>query len=104
VAYVLNTEAGSVSAIDGRAGRLLATLPVGDYPIGIALDAATDRAYVVNNRANTLSVLTEAPLAVVATRRIPRNVSSAALDPEAGLLYLALKGEDRVAVIRLRDL
>jgi len=46
----------------------------------------------------------EAALTVVRTRRIPRNVSSATLNREAGLLYLALKGENRVAVVRLSDL
>jgi len=62
------------------------------------------RVYVVNNRGNTLSIVDEAARAVVGARRIPRNVSSATLDPEAGLLYLALKSADRVAVVRLRDL
>lgn len=59
---------------------------------------------MVNNRGNTLSIVEEAAGGVVATRRIPRNVSGAALNSQAGLLYLALKSEDRVAVVRLRDL
>lgn len=65
---------------------------------------AHGRAHEAGPPRNTLAILAEASLAVVARRRIPRNVSSAALDPEAGLLYLALKSEDRVAVVRLRDL
>jgi hypothetical protein len=31
-------------------------------------------------------------------------VTSAAVNPRAGLLYLALKSDDRVAVVRLGDL
>src|SRR2546430_10247048 len=55
---------------------------------------------VVNNRGNSLSIVDEAARAVVGVRRIPRNVSSATLDPEAGLLYLALKSADRVEIGR----
>src|SRR2546430_11364011 len=38
---------------------------------------------VCSSDLNTLSILDEAARAVVGTRRIPRNVSSATLDPEA---------------------
>ena len=93
-----------MSVLDGRALSVLTTLAVGDYPIGIVVDEAAGRVYVVNNRGNTLSIVDEAGLTVVRTRRIPRNVSSATLNREAGLLYLALKSEDRVAMVRLRDL
>jgi len=36
--YILNTEADSGTVLDGRQMRLLTTIPVGDYPIGISLN------------------------------------------------------------------
>jgi DNA-binding beta-propeller fold protein YncE len=89
--------------LDGRAGTVLGTVQVGRYPIGIAVDGTACRAYVVNNRASTLSVVDETSLSVVKTARLPGNVSSTAIDTQNGLLYLALKGENRVAVVRVTD-
>src|SRR5262249_20639180 len=104
VVYVLNTEADSVTLVDGRALRVLATLPVGRYPIGVAIDDVAGRAYIVNNRANSLSVVGEAPPTVTATRRLPTNVSSAALSPGADVLYLGLKSRGQVGIVRVADL
>jgi YVTN family beta-propeller protein len=100
VTYVLNTEAASVTLLDGRASRVLATVPVGTYPIGVAVDVLRRRAYVVNNRASTLSIVDEATLNVTNTWAIPKNVSSIAFAPVVSRLYLALKGDNRVVVVR----
>jgi DNA-binding beta-propeller fold protein YncE len=82
----------------------LKTIRVGNYPIGIAVDEKAGRIYVVNNREKSLSIIDETSLEVQATRHIPANVSNVALNSAAGLLYLALKGEDGVALVRVRDL
>lgn len=82
----------------------LKTMRVGNYPIGIGVDEKAGQTYIVNNRENTLSVIDETPLEVRRTRHIPSNVSNIALNIPGGLLYLALKSEDRVALVRLRDL
>ncbi len=60
--------------------------------------------YVVNYRENTISILDEATLKVLKTRQIPLNVSNMALNSPGRLLYLALKSENRVALVRLHDL
>ncbi len=62
------------------------------------------RAYVVNGRANSLSVIDEVPLKVTGTLSLPNNVSSAALSPQAGVLYLGLKSRARVGIVRVSDL
>jgi hypothetical protein len=43
-------------------------------------------------------------LEVVGTSRIPQNVSNITLNSSEGLLYLALKSDNQVALIRVRDL
>lgn len=96
--YVCNTEANTVTVLDGRALKVQATIPVGDYPFPVAVDETRGRIYVVNNRAATLSVIAETSLHVVTTRPIPRNVSSVAVDPARRLLYMTMKSDDRLAV------
>jgi YVTN family beta-propeller protein len=96
--YVCDSEANSVTVLDGRALKVRATIPVGDYPFPIAVDETRGRVYVVNNRAATISVIDEVSLQVVATRPAPRNVSSVALDSAHRLLFMTLKSDNRLAV------
>ena len=59
--YVVNTGTasgmGSVSVIDTRANRVVATIPVHKLPYFIDVDAAGRRAYVANSGSNTVSVI-----------------------------------------------
>jgi YVTN family beta-propeller protein len=43
--------AGSVSVLDAQSGRLLRTIPVGQHPMSLAVDAVTARLFVVNTNA-----------------------------------------------------
>jgi YVTN family beta-propeller protein len=59
--YVVNTGSatsnGSVSVIDTKANRVVATVPVHKLPYFIDVDAAGHRAYVANSGSNTVSVI-----------------------------------------------
>ena len=47
-AYVANTGSNSVSVIDTTSNTVVATVGVGDYPIGVAITPDGTRAYVTN--------------------------------------------------------
>ena len=64
-AYVTNTS-GSVSVIDTAANTVVATIPVGVFPSGVAITPDATRAYVANI-INSISVIDTATNAVVAT-------------------------------------
>ena len=65
--YVTNfVGAGSVWVVDGRTKALVATVPVGDSPFGIAANPLTRRVYAGNSGENTISVIDEATNKVIA--------------------------------------
>jgi YVTN family beta-propeller protein len=66
IAYVLNWVGGSVTPIDTATGDALAPIPVGSYPVAIAMSARTGTAYVANFGSDTVT-----PITIARTRRPP---------------------------------
>ena len=85
--YVANWGDGSVSVIS--AGAVIATIPVGKLPAGLAVDEAGGRLYVANFFDDTVSVVDTTSLSVVATIPVARAPRGLAVDPVAGRLYVA---------------
>ena len=65
--YVTNTSNASVSVIDSAMNAVLATVPVGNIPEGVAVDPTGARVYVANSGPNSVSVIDTATNTVVAT-------------------------------------
>jgi YVTN family beta-propeller protein len=65
-AYVTNRGSNSVSVIDTASNTVVATIPVGAFPEGVAITPDGTRAYVTNE-SNTVSVIDTATNTVVAT-------------------------------------
>ena len=90
--YVTNGGDGTVSAIDAATDSVVATVAVGSYPRGVAVNpaSASARIYVSNFNDGTVSVI-DASLNVVGT--IPVGVGSQpigmALDPSGRWLFVA---------------
>ena len=55
--YVCNQDDGTVSVLDGSTNTVLATVPVGTEPDGIAVNPTTNRVYVANFGDDTVSVI-----------------------------------------------
>ncbi len=66
-AYITNTGSDNVSVIDMATNTVVATVPVGDGPFGIAVDYLGPRIYVANRLSNNVSVIDMATNTVVAT-------------------------------------
>ena len=67
IAYVANENSDTVSVIDTVAGSVVATIPVGDGPVGVALAPNGTRAYVTNGSSDNVSVIDTAANSVIAT-------------------------------------
>jgi YVTN family beta-propeller protein len=65
--YVTNTVDNTVSVIDTATNMVVATVPVGVGPRGVAINPNGAFAYVANSGDNTVSVISTATNAVVAT-------------------------------------
>ena len=66
-AYVTNEGAGSVSVIDTATNTIVATVPVGSNPDGIAVTPNGAFAYVAQESATTVSVIDTATNTITAT-------------------------------------
>ena len=58
--YVANSASNTVSAIDTSTNKVVATIPVGGGPWGVAFDSSHSRVYVANSAPNTVSVIVTA--------------------------------------------
>src|SRR5437667_3661519 len=66
-AYITNFGSASVSVIDTATNTVVATVPVGDAPFGVAVNAAGTRAYVANAVSTNVVAIVNAANTVVAT-------------------------------------
>jgi YVTN family beta-propeller protein len=102
--YVTNNLPGglggnSVSVIDAGANTLVATIPVGVGPFGIAVSPDGTRAYVANEGGDTVSVIDTAANTVVATVTDVPGPKAVAVSPDGSLVYVTRTGWDRIALI-----
>jgi len=82
--------------------HVVATIPVGRGPEGIALDPQSRRLYTANNDDNTVSVInteTKTVTATIAVGQMPRRL---ALDPSTETLYATNTAGKSVSVIDTR--
>jgi YVTN family beta-propeller protein len=66
-AYIANSGSASVSVIDTASDQVVATIPVGAAPWGVAVGPGGERVYVTNSNSNSVSVIDGATQTVIAT-------------------------------------
>jgi YVTN family beta-propeller protein len=82
-----------------QAQTVIATVAVGDFPVGVGVNPTTNRAYVSNNFDDTVSVIdgtTNTVIATVAVGDAPRGVG---VNPTTDRVYVANIADDTVSVI-----
>lgn len=108
-AFVTLQDTNEVAIVDPSDGTVLARVPVGDQPAGVAVAADGSRVYVTNAGSGTVSVINPATATVEQT--IPVGLRPAGIDhdgfvespPASGgpRLWVANEGEDTVSIIHL---
>lgn len=71
VAYLTNQGNDTVSVVDITTNTVIATVPVGTQPFGVAVTAGGTRAYVCN--VDSMSVIDTATNTVIATLSLPEG-------------------------------
>jgi YVTN family beta-propeller protein len=104
LAYVTNQVEATVSVIDPANNTLVATIPVGDNPNGVAITPDGTRAYVtnlgtVNELATTVSVIDTANNTVVATIPAGKLPFGVAITPDGTHAYVTNTIDSTVSVI-----
>jgi YVTN family beta-propeller protein len=97
--YVANAFDNTVSVIDTASNRVVATIPVGTFPDGVATTPDGSRAYVTNEFDATVSVIDTASNKVVATIPVGGNPSGVATTPDGTHAYVTSSNFGTVSVI-----
>src|SRR5262245_45823211 len=88
-AYITNGGSGTVSVIDTASDAVVATIPVGQGPTGVAINRAGTRAWVTNFTDSTVSVIDVATNTVVATPAVLSQPVGVAVNPAGTRVYVA---------------
>lgn len=97
--YAVNYGDRTVSVIDARTLKVLATLPVGAHPQAIVVDSLHNRIYVANVHGNSVTAINGASNSLLGTYRAGKNPYALAVDPETGRLFAADYGPPTVTEV-----
>jgi len=88
-AYITNGNSNTVSVIDTSSDTVIATIPVGTNPFGVAVNELKKRVYVSDDYDNTISVIDTDSYTVVATIPIDNIPTGLATNSEGTRVYAA---------------
>jgi YVTN family beta-propeller protein len=97
--YVTDTNGNSVKVLS-PAGRVTATIGVGDLPWDVVVAADGKTAYVANPDSNSVSVISTTSNAVTATVSVPGDPDTLGLTPDGSQLWI---GQASLAFVTLLD-
>jgi YVTN family beta-propeller protein len=98
-AYITNELSGSVSVIDTATNGVVATVPVGAAPIGVAVNPSGTRVYVGLGGANSVAVVDASTNTVVASIPVTGNPTGIAINPSGTRVYATTLFSNNVSVI-----
>ncbi len=99
--YVVNHGEGTVSVLDTATNAVVATVTVGDQPLGAAVNPAGTRVYVANQVTpdGTVSVIDTSTNVVVATVSVGSGPSGVAVKLPGDRVYVTNRDDKSVSVI-----
>ena len=98
-AYITNQVSSNVSVIDSASNSVVATVPVGICPFGVAVTPDGAFVYVANFVSNNVSVIASASNSVVATVPVGLGPFGVAVTPDGAFVYVANANSNSVSVI-----
>lgn len=101
--YVANTGSDNVSVIRTSDRTVVATIPVGDAPHGVAISPSAGRVYVANGLSNNVSVIRTSDNTVTATIPVGHNPQDVVVAPDGSRVYVTNSTDATVSVIRTSD-
>ncbi|HII91418.1 MAG TPA: PKD domain-containing protein, partial [Methanosarcina sp.] len=87
-AYITNSGDNNVSVIDTATNKVTAMIPVGNYPMGVAVTLDGKKVYVANSNSNTVSVIDATKNKVTATIPVGNYPSGVAVSPDGKRIYV----------------
>jgi len=99
--YVVCQDSDEVRVLDTASGKVLASIPVGHVPRGIAVSQDSKRLYVTNAWSDTLSIIDTAARQVIQTLPTGFEPGGVIVDHVGSTLYVANRLSGDVSVIDL---
>ena len=99
VAWATSRGPDTVTAFDGRSGKILATVPVGKAPMGLAVPRGTNKLYVGNEGSNSVSVISLRRREVIASIDVGSRPHHMFASPDGNRVYVAEFGANKIGVI-----
>jgi len=100
-AYVTNGKSNTVSVLDMRNYKAIATIAVGINPTGVTANSQKNEIYVVNAGSNSLSVIDAEQNKVVATIGLEQNPYFVDVSPDGTRAYVGNAKSNSVSVLDL---
>ncbi len=98
-AYVTNRNTNNVSVMDTATNTVTATVSVGAFPVGIAVNVAGTRAYVTNYFSSNVSVIDTATNTLVATVAVETQSEGVAVNPAGTRVYVTGESSNNLLVM-----
>ncbi len=110
--YIVCSNGQELDVIDGNTNKVIARVPTGPYPEGVAYNTATGRIYVTNEGQKdsggggnsvsvTMTVIDGQTFDVLGTLKVGRSPDGVEADPQLRRIYVSL--EDSDAVLEVSD-
>jgi YVTN family beta-propeller protein len=93
---VFSSEIGTANA---QGYSVIATIPVGNNPFGVAINPTNGLVYVANSDSGTVSVIDPKTNTVVTTIPVGSSPTGVAINPTNGLVYVTNDSSNTVSVV-----
>ena len=90
--FVTNRYSNDVAVIDSSTNQVLTSIPVGTFPIRIAMTPNKLKAFVSNAKSSNVSVIDTVARTVTATVPVSRIPGESAVTPDGGRLFVVHQG------------
>jgi YVTN family beta-propeller protein len=94
-AYIPDIEKDIVDVIDLKANELVATLDVGEHPLGVAISPDNTRVYIGNNESNSISVIDTRTNQVIQTVPVGEEPMGLCVSSDGSKVYVANIGSKK---------
>ena len=98
-AYISDPQTATVTVIDTSTNTVVTTIPVGGYPVGVAVHPNGTRVYVANANSNAISVIDTSANAVITTVSAGQGPSGVAVHPAGTRVYVTNQSSSNVSDI-----
>jgi YVTN family beta-propeller protein len=98
--YVTNSTSNTVAVVDIHKGKVIATIPVGKEPFGLAFSPDAGRVYVANTQSGQVSVVDTSSHRLLRNIRLDTQLPVwVAVSPDGSYVYVTNEHSNDIAVI-----